>query len=223
MSKDTITLQQASAAIDASGLYATWTFLPVIDGTYVQELPSEQLLTTKLNGNKLLVGVSIRHAFLVLSAQMLTILQTNADEGALFVPANITTEVDFENFVQLNYPGLSTSDVANIVKLYPSTTAPVNPEAPLFATLGNTGPTALNQSIFATGQQQRANNLYAEVTFICPSYWLAAAYSQPGKTAYKYQFSVPPAYHTSDIPGYFGPLSSVANLAPEFQLAFMGT
>lgn len=152
---------------------------------------------------------------------MLTILQNNADEGALFVPANITTEVDFENYIRLNFPMFSNTDVANIVNLYPSTSAPVNPAAPLFATLGDTGPTALNQSIFATGQQQRADNLYAEFTFVCPSYWLAAAYSQSSKKAYKYQFSVPPAYHTSDIPGYFGPLSSVANLSPEFQLAFM--
>ena len=59
-SKDTITLQQASAVIDASGLSGTWTFLPVTDGVYIQQRPSEQLFTAKLNGDKLLTGVRMR-------------------------------------------------------------------------------------------------------------------------------------------------------------------
>lgn len=77
----------------------------------------------------------------------------------------------------------------------------------LFATTGDTGPTAVNQSNVGTGQQQRANNIYAETTFVCPSYWLAEAYSDnnfgQGK-AYKYQFSVLPATHGADVGGYFG-------------------
>lgn len=82
---------------------------------------------------------------------------------------------------------------------------------PLFSTLGSSGPTALNQSEFAIGQQQRANNLYAETTFVCPSYWLASAYSESSpdeggnistKQAWKYQFSVPPSEHGADFNAY---------------------
>lgn len=75
---------------------------------------------------------------------------------------------------------------------------PTNP-GPRFATTGDSGPTALNQSSFATGQQQRAINLYAETTFICPSYWLAGAFP----TSWKYQFSPPPAEHAADLNGYY--------------------
>lgn len=88
--------------------------------------------------------------------------------------------------------------------------APTVP-GPLFSTLGSSGPTALNQSEFGTGQQQRADNLYAETTFVCPSYWLARAFSDSnpgnkgdgGKKAWKYQYSVPPSEHGADLDAYY--------------------
>ncbi|KAI9826686.1 MAG: hypothetical protein M1819_007320 [Sarea resinae] len=89
-----------------------------------------------------------------------------------------------------------------------------------FATLGFTGPTALNESTFATGQQQRADNIYAETTFVCPSYWLAEAYTGNGRTAYKYQFSVVPAEHGDDISVFF-PTSGLAPLGPEYSSDFV--
>lgn len=94
---------------------------------------------------------------------------------------------------------------------------------PLFSTLGDSGPTALNQSEFGIGQQQRANNLYAETTFVCPSYWLASTYSvqsayqkrdskrrssgtvakRNNKQSWKYQYSVPPSEHGADLDAYY--------------------
>ena len=58
ISKDTATLQNASAAISSSSRYGTWVFLPVTDGFFIQELPSQQLLKKKVNGKRLLVSVS---------------------------------------------------------------------------------------------------------------------------------------------------------------------
>ncbi|KAL8686393.1 MAG: hypothetical protein Q9218_007134, partial [Villophora microphyllina] len=57
-------------------------------------------------------------------------------------------------------------------------------DAANFATSGTMGPTALNESTFGSGQQQRAFNVYAETTFVCPSYWLAEAFTNSGRTAY---------------------------------------
>ena len=51
---------------------------------------------------------------------------------------------------------------------------------------------------------------------VCPSYWMAEAYSQDqGRAAYKYQYSVPAALHGSDVSLWFGPASANqgANLA----------
>jgi hypothetical protein len=95
-------------------------------------------------------------------------------------------------FIQVLFPLLNETGVESVLQVYaiPEPTSSV-----LYATLGDSGPTALNQSVFGTGYQQAANNLYAETTFVCPSYWLASAYDAPGKQAWKYQFSVPPAEH----------------------------
>jgi len=55
--KDTVTLQNASAVVSGSGRFGTWGFLPVTDGTYIQQLPSQQLLKKQVNGANALVGV----------------------------------------------------------------------------------------------------------------------------------------------------------------------
>ena len=64
-------------------------------------------------------------------------------------------------------------------------------------------------------------NIYAELTFVCPSYWMAEAYSSQGRTAYKYQFSALPGTHASDLHAYFGPLGGVPYLSTDIQRAFM--
>jgi carboxylesterase type B len=201
VSKSTETLQNASSEVEATATYGTWAFLPVTDGVFVQDVPSAQLLEKRLNGRNALIG-------------------NNANEGPLFTPQDITTEPDFLYFVRNTLPEFSESDVQKILLYYPSSnlTTSANEE---FATNGVTGPSAINQSSLATGQQQRANNLYAELTFICPSYWMAEAYTGEGRISYKYQFSPLPATHGSDLMGYFGPLGGVPYLSADFQRAFM--
>lgn len=120
-----------------------------------------------------------------------------------FVPQNISTASDFDDFTAGLFPLMPSATLDQLHSAY--SIAPVV-SGPIFSTLGDIGPTALNQSGFAIGQQQRANNLYAETTFVCPSYWLANAYSpssrQPNKRSWKYQFSVPPSEHGADLDAY---------------------
>jgi carboxylesterase type B len=137
------------------------------------------------------------------------------------VQPGINTQTDFKKYVELLFPGFSATDVTKVLANFHSSQVTVNPADPLFPTLGDTGLTALNQSAFATGQQQRAFNLYAEATFICPSYWIADAFSKNKYGGYKYQYSVVPAMHTTDLPGYFGPVGGASNMSPAFQKAFM--
>lgn len=204
VSKDTRTLQTASFNISGSGTYGTWGFLPVTDGTFVQQLPSQQLLQRQLNGERLLVG-------------------NNADEGPPFTPQNIRTEDDLVAWLQLTFPLFTNEDIAKILLYYPSSNASVDASAPLFPTDGDGvgAATALNQSDVGSGQQQRANNIYAETTFVCPSYWMAEAYSDPGngRASYKYQYSVAIALHGTDVEGYFGPAGD--NVGDDFEMAFM--
>jgi len=167
VAQNTTTLQNASFAVSASGTYGTWAFLPVTDGIFVQQRPSEQLLAKKVNGANLVVG-------------------NNANEGYLFTSPRIATEDDLVAWLQGVFPLFDEEDISKVLLYYPSTNASVDPTAAGFATLGytgmssctmwhirrilftkihTTGPTALNESSVATGQQQRADNIYAETTF----------------------------------------------------------
>ena len=82
--KDTDTLMNASATISQSGTYGTWGFLPVTDGVFVQQTPSQQLLKKKINGKNALIG-------------------NNADEGPAFTPQNITTEASLVSWLKLTF------------------------------------------------------------------------------------------------------------------------
>ncbi|KAL9103826.1 MAG: hypothetical protein Q9187_008965, partial [Circinaria calcarea] len=137
-----------------------------------------------------------------------------------------------------NIPTFTYDDISKILLYCSSTNASVDVNALEYAKSGYTGATALNQSSFGTGQQQRANmstvgarksqrilsssqNLYAEITFVCPLYWSAEAFTDNGREAYKYQYSVGGAQHGADITGYFGPPAPYQG--PDFERAFMST
>lgn len=100
------------------------------------------------------------------------------------------------------FPDLNETTIAQILDLYPGLSTSDDPNVPLFFTTGDSGPTAVNQSGVNTGHQQRANNIYAETTFVCPAYWLAEAFSGSGRKSYKYQYSVPGATHGTDLWAY---------------------
>ncbi|KAF2680775.1 carboxylesterase type B [Lentithecium fluviatile CBS 122367] len=198
VSKDSPSLIKASASVSSSGTYGSWGFLPVTDGVFIQSAPSQALLHRKVNGLNHLSG-------------------NNAEEGSLFVTPNITTENDLVSWIRLVFPLLADDDIAKLLYYY-SSSNDSDANATSFATAGDEGTTALNISQTAVGQQQRANNIYSETTFVCPSYWLAEAYNAHGLTGYKYQYSVVNAVHGSDQAAYFG--QPTPNMGPDFVLAF---
>ena len=136
--KDTQTLQNASFFTSTASNFGIWGFLPVTDGVFIQDLPSKQLTEQRVNGQRLLIG-------------------NNADEGAPFVPQNITTEDDLVTWLELTFPLFSNSDLAKVLLYYPSSNASTDSGSGEYATNGYTGATALNVSDVGTGQQQRAN------------------------------------------------------------------
>ena len=169
------------------------------DGVFVQDLPSQQLLRRKVNGLNALVG-------------------NNANEGTSFTPQNVTTEDDLVSWLHVTFPMFTNDDIAKVLLYYPSSNSSTDSSAPSYATSGESGASALNESSVGTGQQQRADNIYAETTFVCPAYWMVNAYTDLGRTSYKYQFSVEPALHGADVSGYFGP--AARNIGPDLALAF---
>ena len=215
--KDTLIMQQANAITSQTGKYGTWGFLPVTDGTFVQDLPSRQLQAGKLNGKRILTGYVCCSKLTPVIVLMRS--SNNANEGVNFTPQDIMTLDQFIAFVQETLPLFNSTDIENLQQYYylPDNATTTGS---LFATTGDSAPYALDQSSFGTGYQQLADDLYAETTFVCPSYWLVESYSSvPDNTAYKYQFSVPPAFHGADVDGYFAPMSA-AYLSPDFGAAF---
>lgn len=79
-----------------------------------------------------------------------------ANEGPGFTPQNITTDADFTSYVQNYFPDFSEDDISSVLDLYASS-EDTNPSAANYSTLGYAGPSALELSGFANGQQQRAN------------------------------------------------------------------
>lgn len=182
VSQDTQTLATAATNISQIGVFATWAFVPVTDGSLIQQRPSEALAAGHINGISHLTG-------------------NNALEGAAFVPPGIATINDLVDYVKTLLPNFTNNDIVELLAAYPIGNASTNTSAPLWATNGSSGgPTNLNQSSAATGQQERAIAIYGETTIICPSYWLAEAYSNNsrGGDAWKYQFSIPNAEHGTD-------------------------
>lgn len=59
--------------------------------------------------------------------------------------------------------------------------------------------------------------MYAEATFVCPSYWINDAYVSEGRGSWHYQYSVPFAAHGDDVYALFGP--AMPNQPPAFNRA----
>lgn len=149
-----------------------------MDGSYVPALPGQQFL----NGN-------YDHAISVIAAR-------NGNEGALFTSPDIINNTAFSKFVQNLLPEASNSTLDHILTvLYP----PVFDGAYPYLT-----------------QLERAQLIISEFTITCNSYFVASAmahysltkprWSRPTAAwsqAWKYIFSVPPAYHSTDIPYTF--------------------
>ncbi|KAJ6588190.1 Alpha/Beta hydrolase protein [Mycena capillaripes] len=111
-SRDTMTcLREADAAallaagtqIGASSFLGTFTFLPVVDGTFIVERPTVTLQRGQTNGDMLVVTI-------------------DADEGALFVnpDAIIYNKLTLHDYIRGLFPRLGHRQVEHVFQLYSS-------------------------------------------------------------------------------------------------------
>lgn len=202
---DSHVLQYASGNVSTlHGYFGSWAFLPVIDGDYIQTRPSLQLSQGKVSGKRILVG-------------------NNANEGVPLTNPNVISRADYDAFITSTFPLFTAAEIDQLNAVYRINESLPGDSAARFDTLGvgTGGPTALTQSEMATGIQQSVFNMQAETTFACPAQWLAQAFSgqdSSGRQAWKYQFSVTPAYHGADLSAYFAVDATVPNA--DFRHAF---
>lgn len=115
----------------------------------------------------------------------------------------VSTREAYDAFVANTFPLLTPAEVKVLNRVYQIDMAKAGNDGPRFDTLGDRGPTALSVSEMATGIQQVVFNMAAEYLYDCPSQWLAEAFSHKSRAAWKYQYSVTPAYHGADLTAYF--------------------
>ncbi|KAJ7507092.1 Alpha/Beta hydrolase protein [Mycena galericulata] len=100
---DAASLLAAGTQIGAKSALGTYTFVPVVDGTFIIERPTETLHRGQVNGEMLL-------------------LTTDSDEGALFVnpDALVYNNLTLHTYTRGLFPRLDQTQVDQVVALYTS-------------------------------------------------------------------------------------------------------
>jgi hypothetical protein len=125
---------------------------------------------------------------------------------------------EYDSWVDTAFPLFTAKEKGLLTNVYRVNEAAPGDNGTRFDTLGDSGPTALNQSGMATGIQQTVFDIYAESTFDCPGYWLAGSFSFGGRMSWKYQYSVEPNYHGADLAAYWSVGATVPDIG--FRHAF---
>ena len=76
INQDTNVLQNASFNVSASGTYGTWGFLPVTDGVFIQQTPSQQLLYKQVNGQNALIGNNASKSTIRIATSLILLFRT---------------------------------------------------------------------------------------------------------------------------------------------------
>ncbi|KAI0313950.1 alpha/beta-hydrolase [Amylostereum chailletii] len=100
-SADVDALLNADITIGASSFMWTYTFVPVVDDTFILERPIETFTSGKVNGEILYVN-------------------TNSHEGTFFVNGDMLTEANFtlDDYVAELFPRLGPEDIERTVDIY---------------------------------------------------------------------------------------------------------
>lgn len=95
------TLLAADTTIGFGGFLGTYSFVPVVDGSFITERPTSTLKSGRLNGDALLVS-------------------STANEGALFVPPHFfaSNNVTLGEYVTHFFPRLNDEQVGSILDIY---------------------------------------------------------------------------------------------------------
>lgn len=132
----------------------------------------------------------------------------------------VSTRDAYDQFISSTFPSFTAEDKAELDTIYQIDQSEPGNNGCRYDTLGDQGPTALTVSEMATGLQQSVFNIAAELLFDCPAQWLAEAFScgitntslngNSSRQAWKYQYSMTPAYHGADVASYFSVNGSAA-------------
>ncbi|KAH8648990.1 putative carboxylesterase [Tricladium varicosporioides] len=193
---DAQTIRDANLIIAASHTYNTssYTWAPVIDGSFLTQELSEATRKGEVNGE---AGWGMY----------------NTHEGENFIPPGLNsaantgtppfnnTLASFTGWLHGFLPGLSTREISKVMTLYPQAG-------------GTEAITSYNSTYTRSGL------IYRDVVLACPSYWLAKAYGMKGK-GYVGEYSMSPAKHASDTV-WWNQVNAIQKSSPDTYLGYTG-
>ncbi|KAF5347154.1 hypothetical protein D9758_011094 [Tetrapyrgos nigripes] len=117
-----------------------WAFQPVIDGDIISQRPIDEWSSGLRNRVPIMTGFS-------------------TNEGSGYVPANMSTPTEFDDFWRVLVPRFSEGDIETLDQLYPDPS--INPDSPYVDTR--------NLSAIQVGPQfKRGEAAYAHYAYVCP-------------------------------------------------------
>ncbi|KAM3089210.1 hypothetical protein ACMFMG_000817 [Clarireedia jacksonii] len=184
------TLAQAALVVAASHTWNTssYTWAPVIDGTFLKSTLSEAMVNAE-DGGRGRIGIEKGWGMY------------NAHEGQNFVPSGLqnststgippfnSTLPSFDSWLSGFLPSFSASQLNAVKKIYP---------------INGTAETLPNYNTSFV----RAGLIYRDLVLACPALWMSKAASEKG---YLGEYTISPATHGSDT-GYVG--SSILSFPP---------
>ncbi|GLB44901.1 putative type-B carboxylesterase lipase family protein [Lyophyllum shimeji] len=102
---DVSVLDELNSKIAAAGFYGTFAFVPVVDGEFIRERPTEALKKGNVNGEIILAT-------------------TNTFEGAIFIDPKTPSNVDVKNYVAQLFPTLDAKEIAAAASQYENLGSP---------------------------------------------------------------------------------------------------
>ncbi|KAJ4294078.1 hypothetical protein N0V90_007767 [Kalmusia sp. IMI 367209] len=154
------TLQHASGKIyTASNYNITWPWQPNSPGPLLEKRGSQSGID----------GTFYKIPLLISSV---------TDEGKMFAPKDLSTNIDFVSFMANLLPGLTSDDLAELDELYPDPS-------------DGQGPYADHVGKFISTQFERISAAYGDYSYICPVQETAIRLAGAGVPVYKARFNTP--------------------------------
>lgn len=192
-SLDLTEIQKANVQMPYPGkeLNANFIWTPVVDGSFIQDLPLRLFQDGKFVNVPLMVGDVVRtYVWSSITHRRLTLSQT--DEGTIFV-GDPNNPAEVAEFISANYPGLSDTNLDEMNELYPPESK-IGLQSPYFPSVAKA---------------------YGEATFVCPGIEISkAAAKANSSTVWNYRFNQGTVltdilgigvWHTLDVGAIFGP------------------
>jgi carboxylesterase type B len=113
--QDPAIIQAANIVINRAGLFGTFTFVPVVDGSFIVRSPIKSLASGRVNGVCFLYD--LYRQYFIIFAQRRLLSVTNSNEAQIFVNTTITN-VNTRDYSLLLFPTFKSEQATAVSEKY---------------------------------------------------------------------------------------------------------